>query len=116
MKMIKRFRDDGFSILEDRELWKPAGVEQKVGSIYPSNMGNNTKLTHLYSSHLGCCLLLKLGEGRPTRLVGRNLKYPSSIIPPQSNTFVRYKVAAAASELLRYKREDLQWRGVYQIE
>ena len=104
VKMIRRFRDDGFSIIEDRELWKLAGVVQKVGSMYPADMGNNAKLTHLYSSHLDCCLLLKLGEGKPTRFVRRNIKYPSTIIPPQSNTFVRYKFAAAASELLRYKR------------
>ena len=49
-------------------------------------------------------ILMTLGEAQPTRFVRRNLKYPSTIIPPKSNTFVRYKFAAVASELLRYRR------------
>ena len=91
-------------VVGDSELWNIAGVVHKVGSMYPPNMGNNAVLTHIYSSHLDCCILLKLGEAKPTRFVRRNLKYPSTIIPPKSNTFVRYKFAAVASELLRYRR------------
>ena len=104
IKLQKRFRDDGLNIVETCDVDVLSSVVKQLGNIYPSHLGNNATLTHLYASHLDCSFIRKLGGGDPMVFVRRNLKYPVTVIPPESNTYNNYRFAVVSSELLRYRR------------
>ena len=104
IKFEKRFRDDCLNIVEASDTIVIAGVINKLGNMYPKQLGNNVTLTHVYTSHLDCCIVKRLGGGKPLVLLRRNLKFPVSVIPPESNTYDNYRFAVVGSELLRYRR------------